>query len=104
MAEVYDFRGSVPGDALIVETEKGVFVFTKEEEEAALRGWALLQKMGDRAVTFMVLDPPFRTDGAVVRAGNELAVMYEDTPHRVQSLGKEPKILSLPALQESVAV
>lgn len=104
MAEIYDFRGSIPGDALVVETEKGVFAFAKQEEAAALRGWSLIQEVGNRAVEFMILDPPFRINGAVVRSGNELAIMYEDAPNRVQSLGEDPKVLKLAVTHDSIAV
>jgi hypothetical protein len=89
MSEIYDFRGSEPGKIVVVTTEQGSFTFTKESESAALEGW----KMGEVAVRFVVMEPPFITSGAVVRTGHELAIEREDDPRILRSLGGSPLII-----------
>jgi hypothetical protein len=48
--------------------------------------------MGDVAVKFVVMEPPFLTSSAVVRSGHELAIERGDDPNIIRSLGENPMI------------
>ncbi len=100
---IYDFRGSVQGEVLTVTAEEKAHILSKKMAASALEGWVL---DGEMPVRLVVLDPPYRSDSAVLFQRNELGftrLRGKDT-NIIFSFGKNPDI-SLETLpkEESVA-